>query len=224
MFVTDLDDTLYNEIDYVRSGYRAIGRELERAGMMACDDAVKVIADAANTATGFDNLSALLWEKHPGNSYDVKWMVDTYRFHYPDIKLRADALEMLEQLKMQGVTIGLITDGRAATQRAKIKALGIERFIDEKNIIISGETGYDKTFREPFDLIASRNPGETMFLYLGDNPAKDFRWPNAMGWETVEILDGAGIHIHSQRIDVPPEYRARHTIAHLTDVFALDVR
>lgn len=224
MFVTDLDDTLYNEIDYVRSGYRAIGRELEKAGVMPCERVVKFLDTAENTAQGFDDLSAQIWEAHPGSKYDVKWMVDVYRFHEPDIRLRPGALEMLEQLKMQDVTIGLITDGRAATQRAKIKALGLERFIDEKNIIISGETGYDKTFREPFDLIASRNPGETKFLYLGDNPAKDFRWPNAMGWETVEILDTAGIHIHSQRIDVPPEYRARHTIAHLTDVFALDVR
>ena len=29
MFATDLDDTLYREIDFVMSGYRAIGLELD---------------------------------------------------------------------------------------------------------------------------------------------------------------------------------------------------
>lgn len=40
MFVSDLDDTLFDEIDYVRSGYRAIGRELEHYSIMPCAEAV----------------------------------------------------------------------------------------------------------------------------------------------------------------------------------------
>ncbi len=34
MFVTDLDDTLYREVDYVYSGYKAIGKILEENGIM----------------------------------------------------------------------------------------------------------------------------------------------------------------------------------------------
>ena len=34
MFVTDLDDTLYREVDYVYSGYKAIGKILEEDGIM----------------------------------------------------------------------------------------------------------------------------------------------------------------------------------------------
>lgn len=220
MVVSDLDDTLYNEIDYVHSGYRAIGRQLEEAGIMTCSEAVSFLMASATTAEGFDNLSARIWLKFPGCRYNTKWMVDTYRFHIPDIKLRPGALEMLEGLQSRAIPIGIITDGRPATQRAKIKTLGLEKFVTGENIIISGEIGYDKTSRTPFDAIAERNPGES-FLYLGDNPAKDFRWPNMLGWNTVEILDGDGVHIHSQEIEVPPEYRAQHCISRLPELLTL---
>ena len=41
MIVFDLDDTLFPEIDYVHSGYRAIGRELERHGIMSENEGVR---------------------------------------------------------------------------------------------------------------------------------------------------------------------------------------
>lgn len=42
MFATDLDDTLYREIDFVMSGYRAIGLELDKNNIMAADDAINI--------------------------------------------------------------------------------------------------------------------------------------------------------------------------------------
>ncbi len=221
MFVADLDDTLFDEIDYVRSGYRAIGRELEHYSIMPCAEAVLFLEASSTTAEGFDDLSAKIWVDHPGCRFNAQWMVDTYRYHIPDISLRPGALDLLEGLKRRGVPIGIITDGRSATQRAKIKALGLDRFVADGNIIISGETGADKTTSLPFETLANRNPGCSRFLYLGDNPAKDFRWPNAMGWDTVEIIDSEGIHIHPQNIEVPPGYRAHHTISRLPEALAI---
>lgn len=223
MFVSDLDDTLFYEIDYVHSGYRAIGRELEAAGIMSQDEAVGILMSAATTAEGFDNLSARIWLSYPATSFNAGWMVETYRFHTPDIRLREGAREMLSGIRELRCGIGIITDGRSATQRAKIKALGLHEFIDSGNIIISGEIGADKTTRIPFDTLMSRNPHCNSFTYLGDNPAKDFRWPNAMGWNTIEILDAGGIHIHPQAIEVPSDYRARHTVASLSEVLPLVV-
>ncbi len=61
MFVSDLDDTLFDEIDYVRSGYRAIGRELEHYSIMPCAEAVLFLEASSTTAEGFDDLSAKIW-------------------------------------------------------------------------------------------------------------------------------------------------------------------
>ena len=49
MFVSDLDDTLFDEIDYVRSGYRAIGRELEHYSIMPCAEAVLFLEASSTT-------------------------------------------------------------------------------------------------------------------------------------------------------------------------------
>lgn len=217
MIVFDLDDTLFPEIDYVHSGYRAIGRELERHGIMKCNEVVEFLMASDNTARGFDDLAARIWLSHPGSHFDARWMVETYRYHIPDIHLDNEVERTLRKLCDNGIKLGIITDGRSATQRAKIRALGLERFVATDNIVVSSEIGADKTSELPFLTIAGRNPDERRFIYVGDNPSKDFRWPNAMGWDTVMLLD-KGHNIHSQRINVPRNYCAQKEISSLKEL------
>lgn len=218
MFVSDLDDTLFREIDYVRSGYRAIASEIEKAGLMSASEVVNFLESSVSSAKGFDDLAAQIWQKHPASPFTVERMVDIYRYHKPDIRLRPGAFVTLEKMRKSNIPMGIITDGRSVTQRAKIEALGLDKFISDNNIIISEEIGCDKTRHLPFRIMMERNPEEQSFLYLGDNPAKDFRWPNAMGWETVELIDERGTNVHSQDIDVPSSYRARHHIKSISHV------
>ena len=118
----------------------------------------------------------------------------------------------------RGETLGLITDGRSNTQRAKIKALGLERFIEPRNILVSGETGFDKTHREPFDMIMMRNPAERRYVYVGDNSAKDFIWPNKLGWLTVQLDDADGVNIHPQSSDRPAAFLPQRHIGSLSQL------
>ena len=221
MVVTDLDDTLYKESDYVKSGIRTMAAQLERFGVMPSATAIRIIQTAESTAKGFDILADEIKRLHGAPTFTVRWMVDTYRFHRPDIRLSSDVRRTLTELCRRGVSVGLITDGRSATQRAKISALGLNEFVDPENIIISGETGFDKTSEVPFREMARRNPGEKAFLYIGDNPVKDFRWPNAMGWTTVMLCDRDGANIHSQKISVPPEFKARYEIDRFSELLSL---
>lgn len=218
MFVTDLDDTLYREVDYVYSGYKAIGALLEQAGVMPESEVVEFLKTSESTARGFDDLAARIWLKCPGGRFTAKWMVDVYRTHKPVICPLPGVISTLEKLKSSGVRIGIITDGRSVTQRQKIMALGLDRFVDSQNLIISDEIGADKTTATPFETLASRNPEESRFLYIGDNPAKDFHWPNRMGWTTVELRDCLKTNIHSQDIAVAEEFRPQHIVAAFGDV------
>lgn len=225
MFATDLDDTLYREIDYVMSGYRAIADELERAHIMRSSEVVEVLETAENTWHGLDNLAARIWQAHPDTKYSsVDWMLDIYRNHTPDIRLMPEVRETLENISNAGHKIGIITDGRSSTQRAKIEALGLLDLISPENIIISSEVGGDKTTRLPFDKMISNNPHEKQFVYLGDNPAKDFRWPNAMGWTTVELKDCDGKNIHPQSIEVPDNFKAKYIITDFPDILNVSDR
>ena len=70
-------------------------------------------------------------------------------------------------------------------------------------------------------MMMERNPAEHRFVYVGDNPAKDFRWPNALGWLTVQLDDPDGVNIHSQAIDVPADFHAARHIARVADLLPL---
>ena len=206
MIVFDLDDTLYKEREYVSSSFRAIAREAERRGILTYAEALSVLCGAPDGAAAFSGLAAEIAARAPGCGMTEEWMVNTYRTHTPEIALPAETVQLLDWLAARGVRMGLITDGRSNTQRAKIKALGLERYISPENMLISGETGYDKHHREPFGMLMERNPDEAEFVYVGDNPAKDFLWPNRMGWLTVQVDDSAGLNIHTQPVTAAGDY------------------
>ena len=218
MIAFDLDDTLYKEIDYVKSGYRAIAAEASRLGLIAFEDAVAIVEEAANTAAGLDELSAIISQNHRGCGFDVARMLHIYRYHTPQISLSSATRNLLDRVKESGEEMALITDGRSATQRAKISALGLNRYFSPENIIISEETGADKTTPTPFNLLMEHNPGAERFVYIGDNPAKDFRWPNALGWDTFQLNDCDRVNIHSQEIAVAPEYPPTPPLTNITEL------
>lgn len=203
----DLDDTLYKEMDFADSGRKAVARVAAATGKFSFEEAMAVLAASASMADGFDRLA----ESSKG-ALSIADMLDAYRNHEPEIELPAESAFVLSELKRGGHTLVLITDGRATTQRAKIRALGLERFFEPESIIISGETGADKNDPLPFRLAAERYPAETERIYVGDNPAKDFRHPNLMGWRTIQLNDTKGVNVHRQDIDAGPEYHAAEAI------------
>lgn len=218
MFVTDLDDTLYKEEEFVLSAAKTIARAVGQSGKMGEQNALATLLEADTMGKGMDRLAAQLWEADPQSTMDVAWMVNLYRTHLPDIHLEEGALATLEKLQKEGVTMALLTDGRSLTQRNKIRALGIERFFRPDNIIISSEVGGDKNTRIPFDAVMKRNPGEKQYLYFGDNPAKDFYWPNLLGWSTVQLNNHGGVNVFAQDLALSPSQAPQHRVDAYPDV------
>ncbi len=218
MTVFDLDDTLFKERDFVTSSFRVIAREADRRGIISYEKALAILCAGRDGGMAFSSLAEEVAARAPGCGLTEEWMVNTYRTHTPDIKLDDATESVLAALRERGETLGLITDGRSNTQRAKIKALGLERFIEPRNILVSGETGFDKTHREPFDMIMMRNPAERRYVYVGDNSAKDFIWPNKLGWLTVQLDDADGVNIHPQNSDRPAAFLPQRHIGSLSQL------
>lgn len=218
MTVFDLDDTLFKERDFVTSSFRVIAREADRRGIISYEKALAILCAGRDGGMAFSSLAEEVAARAPGCGLTEEWMVNTYRTHTPDIKLDDATESVLAALRERGETLGLITDGRSNTQRAKIKALGLERFIEPRNILVSGETGFDKTHREPFDMIMMRNPVERRYVYVGDNSAKDFIWPNKLGWLTVQLDDADGVNIHPQSSDRPAAFLPQRHIGSLSQL------
>ena len=83
-------------------------------------------------------------------------------------------------------------------------------------IFVSGTflRGYE-TFASKALALASGQPLD--FIYVGDNTAKDFLYPNQHGWKTVCLLDD-GQNIHKQSFDLAPEYRPQAIIHNLLEL------
>jgi putative hydrolase of the HAD superfamily len=217
-WVFDLDDTLYPEREYVRSGFRALGEWAERRFSLS-----QVIVQAKLESlfdAGFQNDAFQWWlsEQNLPESL-LPEMVKMYREHTPEIAFYTDAEAVLENLKPH-FRLGLVTEGRRTAQEAKIRALGVERWI--KAVVILGEEdrGVWKPNREPFDRILgmlSIEGGEA--AYVGDNPRKDFRGAREAGLRTVRIRREGGLHTEEEpasAADAPDcEIRGLDELTHL---------
>ena len=145
----------------------------------------------------------------------VEDLLKMYWAHRPQISLDDNTRQVLDQLHEDGV-LGIITDGRSLTQRNKMKALGLDAYIENQDLYISEETGYAKPSLEPFRSLMKRYP-DSDYYYIGDNPAKDFVAPNQLGWTTVCLLDdGRNIHpqVWSENKEYLPQKKA-HSILEL---------
>lgn len=188
--VFDLDDTLYYEAEYVESARREIARRIATrfpdAGLGE-QQMVEIMARYPIHGPGaFDALHAALPPEVAAVA-DIQWMRRVYRSHIPAISLKPEVETTLATLRNRGATIGLITDGRVETQSLKIQALGIDRFIDRRLISVSEAIGAEKYSSFPFERMERLTPGCCRRVYVGDNLAKDFIHPKAMGWSTVRL-------------------------------------
>ena len=199
----DLDDTLYKEIDYLKSAYREIA-EYAAAHCTSCSDSVNILAIKAYNRmldayreglNAFEELNLFLGLELPISDY-----LYIYRHHKPKIALPEDVAMTLDELQAKGVRIGLITDGRSVQQRNKIEALGLGKWIEEEDIVISEEFGSEKPALANYEFFMKRYPECHDFTYVGDNLKKDFIAPNALGWQTICLKDD-GRNIHRQRVD-----------------------
>jgi len=184
-FVFDLDDTLYSEIDYLKSAYYAIAIEISNEnGKLLCNEMVQIYSSGGNT---FE----YLLNKFPEKNLSIEKLLYLYRTHYPNISLREGVLEMLFEIKKRDGKIGVITDGRSITQRNKINALGLEDLVDK--LVISEEFGYEKPASLLYESFIESG-SEMQFYYVGDNLCNDFITPKKLAWCCIGVLDKKSIN------------------------------
>ncbi len=135
--VFDVDDTLYLERDYVRSGFDAVGvwaaAELEVDGLGA---AAWERFLAGRRGDVFDAvLQDLGIDPSPAT---IDAMVECYRSHRPRISVLSDAAALIERLHGQ-IALAAVTDGPLDSQRTKVEVLGVARW--SELVVLTGEFG-----------------------------------------------------------------------------------
>jgi len=214
--VFDLDDTLYDQRQYLQGAFGAVAAYLR--GMIDLEensileglleisrekgsDSGKIIDDFIASAGGNANDEEM-----------ISRAVDAFLSFTPKKLLPyGESREVLECLKQRRVKLGLLTDGRPQVQRAKIDALSIAGYFDA--IVLSDECGRDR--RKPDALPYQRvlrslgiDPDECVFV--GDNPKRDFVGAKKLGIKTVRVLTG-----EYRNISLGEEFDADHVIESL---------
>ena len=183
--IFDLDDTLYSEKAYVRSGYRKVAEYFYQPGL------------AEQFWTVFERGGRAIDEVLEANGLEAhkEEALRIFRFQEPEIYLYPGVAEMIDRIR-RTKKVGIITDGRPEGQRAKLRALGLCEMVDE--IIVTDELG-GVAFRKPneaaFRLMQERLtvPFEKM-VYIGDNMKKDFIAPECLGMQTCWFRNADGLY------------------------------
>lgn len=213
--VFDLDDTLFPERQYVLSGFRAVDGWLKDArGLTGFYDRAKALFEAGRRGNIFD--VALAESGCSGDRALIGELVRIYREHAPALTLYEDARWAIDVLGARG-PLGLISDGYLVAQQRKLAALGIAEAFQA--VVFSDALGRDawKPSPRPYQRLMELIPGAPgEFVYVADNPRKDFVTARRLGWRTIQVARREGVY---HDVEAPPEYRADAVI---TSLFALE--
>lgn len=188
VIVFDLDDTLYEELSFVRSGFRAVAdylspileipREYILEGLLA---ELHVQREQV-----FDRF---LLKQNKKNQKLIKNCVSVYRSHEPALNLFPEARACLARL--QNYPLYVVTDGNQIVQRKKIHALGLDLLV--RRCFFTYAHGLHRRKPSPycFEKICNLEGVEpSSVVYIADNPHKDFVGIKPLGFQTIRVLTG----------------------------------
>lgn len=209
VIVFDLDDTLYKEIDFLKSAYREMAENLGRPEMY--DYMLRLYRDG-------DNAFKCAIEKYH-LPVTIEQLLEIYRTHKPHIALDDAARTTLATLMSRSIVLGLMTDGRSVTQRNKIEALGLGHWMGNEDILVSEEFGCGKPDERCYRYFMDKRPNARHY-YVGDNLSKDFVMANKLGWTTMCLLDD-GRNIFKQDFTIETQYLPKYKINTLKEILNL---
>ena len=190
----DLDYTLHDMQRYLRGAYRDLAR-----------------AVAAETGRSADRLFETLWQhwQRAGTEYGYlfnDWLaqhdlftperlracIDGFHAHRPALALYPGADAVLRSLRGR-YRLGLITDGHAGMQRAKVAALKLEDRFDA--IVYADALGLSKPDARVFEAaLAALGVPARAAVHVGDQPVRDVAGACRAGLGAIRMLTGEYRH------------------------------
>ncbi len=193
----DLDGTLYDEKEFIQQAYQSIAQFLS-------------INSIKNKRQIYDYMLGLWTEK--GSSYSglfqdaidfseisvskatVSKCVELYRVAPFSIHLGDSASELFDYCVGHKYRLFMITDGNENLQQRKISSLGVTRYIEKENIVITGSMG--KPFYKPstaglekISFVKRYRPEE--LIYIGDRDV-DKQFSTNAGMHFIKAKNMAG--------------------------------
>lgn len=182
--VFDLDGTLYRERRYALSGYAAVAAHVERTCGVPAAACFTRLAHALRRGRRYTAFQELCAELGAGPARVEEW-VSVYRRHQPRLRLPRPTGVVLAALRRTW-RLGVLTNGLPAVQRAKVRALGVEAFVD--TVVYAEEHGAGTGKPDPqafLEVIRRLGTAADRAVVVGDDAACDVAGGRLAGMRTI---------------------------------------
>ncbi len=174
VIIFDLDNTLYNEKEYVISGFKAVALFLAREKSLDYCTVYSSLLESF-VINGRGNNFNYMCSKLNINNRIISRLVDVYREHCPEIILREDIELFLLELSRE-YNLCLLTNGWLLPQKMKVESLKLDRYFD--TIFYSQQDGLDFAKPHPkyfMQVLQFYKIEASEALMIGDDPVADIQ-------------------------------------------------
>ena len=213
--IFDLDETLYDETQFVKGGLKAVARYIAKSKKALQNEVYELLQQALTEYGRGKVFDIVLGQLGLYREDLVSTLVKVYRTHKPKLTLYPEVRPVLSVLRKKNYLLGLITDGNVGVQQYKVEALDVKGFFE--CMIFSDEYGADKQkpnvfpYQKALEKLAV-NPNEA--IYIGDDPHKDFITAKKIGMSTARIMRG-----QHRMVTLNKKYEADFRLEKLSDIF-----
>lgn len=188
--IFDLDDTLYPERAFVRSGLKAAADYCAQKFSLPAPVLFRQFLKVSRQEGRGHIFDRVLAKYDLVSPVLISRLVKIYRTHRPQVVLPFSVQRALTRWKNY-CHLALVTDGAREAQRNKITALGLGAIFETIICTDELESGKSKPHPAAFKKILDQfrvRPREA--VYIGDDPNKDFLGPKSLKINTIRLLQG----------------------------------
>jgi FMN phosphatase YigB (HAD superfamily) len=143
----DMDGTLYDEFDFIIQPYKKISELFYLNDAAYSYMLFKWLEKGSSYNRIFDETYELYkLKEHLDKHKFIEEALDIYRNFQPSLSLTPRVTQLLEYF-YKTHTFFLVSDGHEKLQKAKFKALKLEKYFEMKNVIFTGR--YSKDYYKP---------------------------------------------------------------------------
>lgn len=198
----DLDGTLYDELDFILQVYSPIAKLLANVTKQGQHEVYWWMVNrwlekgSSYNRIFLEVLSSKNIDEEIKKSTIENCLV-IFRYFQPELSL-TNRVKILLDIFKSNYPIFIITDGNSLLQKAKFKALGLEKWFDHNNVAISGDYGFE--YQKPSVFMANqikvlRNVNPSRVIYFGDREQDALFAKNVgFGFIPVKVMQVGVIH------------------------------
>lgn len=214
--IFDVDDTLYDQLKPFKDAFEKVFSEYKDIPCMELYKKSRKYSDDVfeQTEKGLLSLEDMHVYRISKAFYDYGVEIERtkalefqkeYASNQGKISISDGMINVLDFGKKNNITLGIITNGPTEHQTKKIKALGLEKWIDNKNIFISESMNMSKPDIRAFKFVEDKmNIEPDCTYYVGDSLKNDVVGAKSAGWKMIWI--NRRNHIIPKDLEYYPDY------------------